>query len=334
MASLKFYNKTTGLWEAIKTDSINGVIPNNQSYTAVQGQTTFTIVNGQIADANLLSVFVNGKIRNDITMTNNTTFQFATALTAGDQVYAEWFEVSVPATVGHHATHYVGGQDQIDVTQLNNFTDEVSIPINNAQSSADSANTALTTHKNDTTNPHKVTPGQIGAVPYSGMTDNVDMNGKSIYNGSKEIIKPDSSGAVSLPNQPMIMNSIDPSWSNMVANTEYTIPYNVNVTGMSSLINNTGIFTAPIAGMYYISASLYLNVTGGAVRLNLYKNNTFTYQFAKYTNTSNSTVEYVIRGDCLLYLNKGDTIKITSSNDSQNWNLNSYHSLLIIMKMA
>jgi hypothetical protein len=130
------------------------------------------------------------------------------------------------------------------------------------------------------------------------------------------------------------MNSLDTTWSNMVANTEYTIPYNVNVTGMSSLINNTGIFTAPIAGMYYISASLYLNVTGGAVRLNLYKNNTFTYQFAKYTNTSNSTVEYVIRGDCLLYLNKGDTIKITSSNDSQNWNLNSYHSLLIIMKMA
>lgn len=163
MANLRFHNDTTNQWEVIKTDSIDGVIPNNQTYTAIQGQTTFTIPNGTVADPKLLSVFVDGKIRSDVIMPNNTTFQFLTGLTSGQQVYAEWFEVSVPATAGHHATHEMFGNDAIDVTKLLNYAGQIQTPISNAQTNITNLQTDVANHKNNTSNPHAVTASQVGA---------------------------------------------------------------------------------------------------------------------------------------------------------------------------
>lgn len=163
MSSLKFYNTDTSEWEVIQTDAIGGVIPNNQTWTAIQGQTTFTIANGQIADPKLIQVFVNHLIRTDFTMTNNTTFQFLTNLNSGDQVYAEWFEVSVPVTTGHHSTHEINGQDEIDITKLVNYTEDVATPISNLQTSATSLQTTITNHTSDKTNPHAVTATQVGS---------------------------------------------------------------------------------------------------------------------------------------------------------------------------
>jgi hypothetical protein len=156
MASLKFFNTTTNQWEAIKTDSINGVIPNNTTWIATTNQTTFTIPNGTIADPKLISVFVDGKARTDFTMPNNTTIQFLTGISSGLQVFAQWFEVSVPATAGHHATHELFGNDAIDVTKLLNYAEQIQTPIGNIQ-------TDLTNHKNNTSNPHGVTATQIGS---------------------------------------------------------------------------------------------------------------------------------------------------------------------------
>lgn len=163
MSSLKFYNTDTNEWEVIKTDSINGVIPNNQTWTAIQGQTTFTIANGQIADSKLIQVFVNHLIRTDFTMTNNTTFQFLTNLNSGDQVYAEWFEVSVPATIGHHSTHEINGQDEIDITKLVNYAEDVATPISSLQTSNSTLQTNISNHIGDKTNPHVVTASQVGS---------------------------------------------------------------------------------------------------------------------------------------------------------------------------
>jgi hypothetical protein len=131
MASLNWKNPVTGQWEPIKVDTINGVIPNHTTWIATQGQTTFTIPNGTIADSNLISVFVDGKARTDFTMPNNTTIQFLSGISSGLQVYAQWFEVSVPATTGHHQTHELGGQDAIDVTKLTNYTNNIATPISN-----------------------------------------------------------------------------------------------------------------------------------------------------------------------------------------------------------
>jgi hypothetical protein len=46
----------------------------------------------------------------------------------------------------------------------------------------------LTTHTNRTDNPHTVTAAQAGAVPYSGATGNVDLNGMSLSNLGKMVI--------------------------------------------------------------------------------------------------------------------------------------------------
>jgi hypothetical protein len=83
-----------------------------------------------------------------------------TGISSGLQVYAQWFEVAVPATTGHHATHEAFGQDPIDITKLTNFGSQVTTPINNVQ-------TDLTTHKNNTSNPHAVTASQVGAYSKS-----------------------------------------------------------------------------------------------------------------------------------------------------------------------
>jgi hypothetical protein len=163
MASLKFYNTTTSQWEVIKTDTLGGVIPNNQTWTATQGQTTFTLLNGTVADPKLISVFVDGKARTDFTMPDNATIQFLSGISSGLQVYAQWFEVSVPATTGHHQTHELGGQDAIDVTKLTNYTNNIATPLITAQTNITNLQTDVTSHKNNTSNPHAVTASQVGA---------------------------------------------------------------------------------------------------------------------------------------------------------------------------
>lgn len=145
MASLKFFNTSTNQWEVIKTDTLGGVIPNNQTWIATQGQTTFTIPNGQVADPKLISVFVDGKARTDFTMPNNTTIQFLTGINSGLQVFAQWFEVSVPATTGHHSTHELNGQDPIDVTKLTNYSGQIATPITNLQNTQSNHETRITT---------------------------------------------------------------------------------------------------------------------------------------------------------------------------------------------
>jgi hypothetical protein len=145
MASLKFFNTSTSQWEIIKTDALSSVIPNNQTWTATTSQSAFTISNGSIPDAKLLNVYVDGKIRIDYTLTNSTTFTFFTGLTSGQQVYAEWFEVAVPATQGHHATHEANGQDAIDLTKLTNYSGLIGTPITNLQNTQTNHETRITT---------------------------------------------------------------------------------------------------------------------------------------------------------------------------------------------
>jgi hypothetical protein len=232
MASLKFYNTTTNQWEVIKTDSINGVIPNNQTWTAIQGQTTFTIPNGTIADPKLLSVYVDGKIRSDITMPNNTTFQFLTNLNSGQQVYAEWFEVSVPATAGHHATHELFGNDAIDVTKLKNYAEQIQTPIGNAQTNITNVQTDLTNHKNNTSNPHGVTASQVGA--YSKTEADTLLKGKI---SGYQNYKIDIDYGIFFTNGGSHTTTSTITFSNAFSSPPYVIPCNITqVTSYGDVI--------------------------------------------------------------------------------------------------
>jgi hypothetical protein len=167
MASLKYFNTSTNQWEVIKTDGIDSVIPNSQTWTATTNQSIFTISNGSIPDKKLLNVYVDGKIRIDYALTNNTTFTFYSGLTSGQQVYAEWYEVAVPATPGHHSIHEINGQDQIDVTRLLNYAEQIQTPIDNLQTNLTNLQTSVTDHESNTSNPHGVTASQVGAYSKS-----------------------------------------------------------------------------------------------------------------------------------------------------------------------
>jgi hypothetical protein len=136
--------------------------PYKQTWTATTNQSVFTVSNGLIPDEKLLSVYVDGKIRNDYALTNSTTFTFFTGLTSGSQVLAKWFEVSVPATPGHHSIHEINGQDQIDVTRLLNYSEQIETPINNLQTNLTNLQNNVTDHENNTSNPHGVTASQVG----------------------------------------------------------------------------------------------------------------------------------------------------------------------------
>lgn len=126
-----FIGSSTGNVELLrKKDGIDSLIPNTQGWVSTDNQDTFQITNGKIIDVNLLNVYVSGLIQPNITLVNDTTFQLSEKISAGIDVYAEWFEVSIPATAGHHSTHESGGQDQIDITKLNNYSTLIGTPIN------------------------------------------------------------------------------------------------------------------------------------------------------------------------------------------------------------
>jgi hypothetical protein len=240
MASLKFFNTSTNQWEIIKTDSINGVIPNNQIWTATQGQTIFSITNGSIADASLLNVYVNGKISTNYTFTNNTTFTFFTGLNSGDSVYATWFEVSVPSTIGHHSTHEVNGQDPIDITKLTNYQGQIATPIADLQDTQTNHETRITTIEDENLN------SRDGSLEYAKTTDESRISHleKPPYfhlnkNGSQQIMDGSFTYITFSPANVVYYSGITPSTNTIIVNEDgvYYIESSIQLSGL-----NSGIF--------------------------------------------------------------------------------------------
>lgn len=110
------------------------VIPNSYSWVSTDGQDTFQIPNGSFYDTRLMNVIVGGVSQPNITLINNTTFQLPETLSAGTNIYIEWYEVAIPITSGHHMTHQLNGSDAIDITQLKNYIENVGTPISSIQS--------------------------------------------------------------------------------------------------------------------------------------------------------------------------------------------------------
>lgn len=220
----------------------------------------------------------------------------------------------------HHDTHEINGTDEIDLTKLRNYTEQVSTPISNLQAD-------VTNHKSNTSNPHNVTASQLGAVTYTGMTNNVDLNGRKLVNGSNDLIKPDVSGALTFPNQPNF-TAASVGLSALSANVETTVPYS------GANFNSSGIYTCPVTGVYLFYGAVYLNLTNSTAWLNIYKNNVRQYQMDKYTNTATSqTVDYVLKGMLLLGLNAGDTVKFTATNTAS-CTVNNAHTYCSVVKVS
>jgi parallel beta-helix repeat protein len=124
----------------------SSVTPNSYSWVSTDGQDTFQIPSGTFKDVRLMDVTVGGVTQTSITLIDDTTFQLPEALSAGIDVYVEWFETPPPVSTGHHSTHELGGQDEIDLTKLKNYSRITDIAVNVKDYGANGIDT------NDTTN--------------------------------------------------------------------------------------------------------------------------------------------------------------------------------------
>jgi hypothetical protein len=107
---------------------------NKQTWTATANQTVFTISNGSyVPNQGNIEVIV-GSVPQitgiGFTETNTTTITLSEGVPAGTVVFARWFEGSMSITKGHNNSHYLNGQDELDLTKLRNYQEQVSSPIN------------------------------------------------------------------------------------------------------------------------------------------------------------------------------------------------------------
>lgn len=107
---------------------------NSQKWIATANQIVFTITNGiYVTASNSIQVFVNGLLKisgTDYTETNSTSFTLSSAVSSGTVVYARWVEGAASISKTHHDTHQAGGQDELDVTLLKNYPEQIANKIN------------------------------------------------------------------------------------------------------------------------------------------------------------------------------------------------------------
>jgi len=109
---------------------------NEQTFECTANQDTFVIANGSYTpNTKTINVYIEGSLiaRELYTEVDSTTIKLATPRNAGDLVTLIWLEGKLPVAFGHNSSHYKGGQDEIDVTQLANFKEEVSDKIGSLQ---------------------------------------------------------------------------------------------------------------------------------------------------------------------------------------------------------
>ena len=109
---------------------------NEYEWTSAAGQLTYVLPTGQSYNttSKWFEVTVGGAPvpLSQIQMDSPSQFTLlvdAAAIPAGVTVVARWTEPSVPATTGHHSKHELGGADEIDITKLKNFNEQVVAPL-------------------------------------------------------------------------------------------------------------------------------------------------------------------------------------------------------------
>lgn len=105
---------------------------NSEKFIATEGQTVFTLTNGSYKiGKNRLTVYIHGikQVSDAFTETSETSFTLSTGVPADTEVEAVWYESVLPATGGHNSNHHVGGVDEIDVTNLKNYQEQIATPL-------------------------------------------------------------------------------------------------------------------------------------------------------------------------------------------------------------
>ena len=169
-----------------------------------------------------------------------------------------------------------------------------------------------------------------GQINFRRSTDNTDYWYIDVYGntatpslrmlaGSQTNMQLDSYGRLSIPYQPSFhAYPTDTSWSNSSANTDLTIFSNTRHNIGNYYNTSTGRFTAPIAGMYFMSVSIFKHTT--------YNNPSNTY-WGLYINGSGVNVtNHGINGQDggqsvsgVYYLAVGDYVTVRHNSTITSW---------------
>ena len=109
---------------------------NEQTFECTANQDTFVITNGSYTpNTKTINAYIEGSLisRELYTEVDSKTIKLNTPRNAGDLVTLIWLEGKLPVAFGHNSTHYKGGQDEVDITKLANFKEEVSDKISSLQ---------------------------------------------------------------------------------------------------------------------------------------------------------------------------------------------------------
>lgn len=154
----------------------------------------------------------------------------------------------------------------------------------------------------------------IGAVEYNHST-----NALSLYANNATRMTIDSSGRVTMPNQPAFSVRGSGSWVDVANGSEVTIVMAlVDVNIGSHYSTSTYKFTAPIAGVYWFSANVYLRNNGGSSS----DSGTYGYSRMKKNGSTISGLE-AIHG----YQNNGDADQTASISGLVQLAVNDYVTL-------
>lgn len=102
---------------------------NSETFTATTNQTLFTLTNGSYqVGKNRLEVYIQGakQAAGAFSETSENSFTLSEGVPAGTLVEAKWYETIIPAVGGHNQSHLKGGVDALDITQLQNYKEQVS----------------------------------------------------------------------------------------------------------------------------------------------------------------------------------------------------------------
>lgn len=104
----------------------NVFAPNSYSWVATANQQTFTLPANTLYTVGFIWVNVGGidQTKDAFTATDGVSFTVAEPLTAGTKVDARWFQGQL-SSQAHHTSHYATGADPIDVTQLQNYSQNI-----------------------------------------------------------------------------------------------------------------------------------------------------------------------------------------------------------------
>jgi hypothetical protein len=106
---------------------------NKKTWTATEDQTVFTITNGNyVVNQGNIDVLVGGVPQVSgigFTETNSTTITLSEGVPVGTIVFAKWFEGTMSISKAHKTSHELGGQDELDITKMKNFQEQVASPL-------------------------------------------------------------------------------------------------------------------------------------------------------------------------------------------------------------